>query len=524
MSTYVSEGIRGYSPSFEDQPARRVLFSPPPRLQDNPIPPVPPIPIRFRDPPPLQYRPPQDYAAGVFRPMDRPFPFENDLLAHRINLHRDAVPNANVPPTRNQRDRRGNMGLGGAVLSLNRQRQLEEENARMRREQEGGNAWLNFQADTIGILRRIFMGSHGEGWRDGEQVDLDVVDGIAMSHFERAAQEPRRHGFGTGADRLQRINPVEYRSVYTHSRPEPGFSNDFAPADVIAVDQPGPSSLASSEAGTILVCAKCLDPLVMNVSGSEDVARRCRLWALRCGHMLDGKCVEELMKPIAVTETITEVKAPSDPSGSHQSDTGKETGATEGEYQDTAEQTLPPRRDKGKRKAAALGDNDSYVPIDRKGKGRAHDALIPNVVFEGASEGISSIPASTIRSRLRPRKSLSQSETSTTETNNATETNTATDDVPSSAQVQDDEETTPAERVFRAPRGRRRIASRGRAPRRRMGGPAKGKGKAKAPIVQGEHEWLCPVSTCQHKHWSVLIDGVWKMDDERELGAVALYV
>lgn len=517
VSTTVSEDIRGYSPSSKDQPARRVLFSPPPRLQDNPIPPVPQIPIRFRDPPPLQYRPPQDYAAGVFRPMDRPFPFENDLLAHRINMHRDAVPNVNLPPTRNQRDRRGNMGLGGAVLSLNRQRQLEEENARMRREQEGGNPWINFQAETIGILRRIFMGSHGQGWRDGEQVD--VLDGLAMSHYERAGQEPRRHRFGTGADRLQRIDPVEYRSVYTHSlRPEPGFSNDFAPADVISVDQPGPSSLASSEAGTILVCAKCLDPLVMNVSGSEDVVRRSRLWALRCGHMLDGKCVEELMKPVAVTETIAEVEASSQPSSSHQSHAGKETGATDSEYQELAEQNLSPKRDKGKRRAAAFEDNDSYVPTDRKGKGRAHDALISSVVSEEASGGISSIPASSIRSRLRPRKLPSQSETSTTETN------TATDDVPSLAQVQDDEETTLAERASRASRGRRRIASRGRAPRRRGGGQAKGKGKAKAPIVQGEHEWLCPVSTCQHKHWSVLIDGVWKMDDERELGAVALYV
>ncbi|KAG9315387.1 hypothetical protein JVU11DRAFT_4534 [Chiua virens] len=50
----------------------------------------------------------------------------------------------------------------------------------------------------------------------------------------------------------------------------------------------------------------------------------------------------------------------------------------------------------------------------------------------------------------------------------------------------------------------------------------KGKGKMKAPAVEAEHEWNCPVSGCGRVHLSLLMDGRWTMDEKR--GAIAVFV
>ena len=95
-------------------------------------------------------------------------------------------------------------------------------------------------------------------------------------------------------------NAPEYKRTFTHPpKVAPGFTHDLASSgDVDDLTTAGASSGPSSTTvDTVLVCAKCLDPLVMgNVPDDK------RLWGLRCGHILDGKCVRELMRPADAQE------------------------------------------------------------------------------------------------------------------------------------------------------------------------------------------------------------------------------
>lgn len=102
-------------------------------------------------------------------------------------------------------------------------------------------------------------------------------------------------------------NAPEYKRTFTHPpKVAPGFTHDFASSgDVEDLSTIGAASSSSAPAAdTVLVCAKCLDPLVMgNVPDDK------RLWGLRCGHVFDGKCVRELMRPVDAQESGDEPPA-----------------------------------------------------------------------------------------------------------------------------------------------------------------------------------------------------------------------
>ena len=66
--------------------------------------------------------------------------------------------------------------------------------------------------------------------------------------------------------------------------------------------------MSSDEATSLIVCAQCLDPLTLN-NGTEDAQNR--LWGLRCGHILDGKCMQKLMQlPRAVVDDQQQILVP----------------------------------------------------------------------------------------------------------------------------------------------------------------------------------------------------------------------
>ena len=101
-----------------------------------------------------------------------------------------------------------------------------------------------------------------------------------------------------------------YNVWYTHP-PSPGITHDFesqSPVSIIDGDEElNPSTKVSgsfspsknNENSNTLVCARRLGPLLVlggsNLFEGERSPRR--LWGLRCGRVLDGKCINELMKP-----------------------------------------------------------------------------------------------------------------------------------------------------------------------------------------------------------------------------------
>jgi hypothetical protein len=96
---------------------------------------------------------------------------------------------------------------------------------------------------------------------------------------------------GAGASTVGFIDQgqIEYKPSYTHpGNAVPGYTYDFF------LDEKPSSSRTQVE--TTLVCARCLDPL--RVGGlSARAGIEGKMWGLRCGHILDGKCVAEIMRP-----------------------------------------------------------------------------------------------------------------------------------------------------------------------------------------------------------------------------------
>ena len=310
-------------------------------------PPVPPIPHRFAAFTSFPVNPiPQHLPALPVRPTIQPFAFEQlnqrqQPQAGPSNHHPVPYPrNGTAPFAAPPSHHTPVMGLGGALISSNNSRAQQEaaaarlahmRNAQLRRRQ---NAWLH--ADVDDFLLRNPEDDHGpqiRRWVDAQQENL-----LRLYHRLRGREAP---------------SPPKYLQSYTHpGEAEPGFTPDFAPnasdegsprdrrfpatsanAPIIIDDDdevtmafearslaPAASSSSSSaiaktemsaESGKLsvrLVCARCLDPLLVNESlGPDDNGRR--VWALRCGHMIDEKCLNEIGQP--EEEPEPEVQAPS---------------------------------------------------------------------------------------------------------------------------------------------------------------------------------------------------------------------
>ncbi|CAK5268879.1 unnamed protein product [Mycena citricolor] len=101
---------------------------------------------------------------------------------------------------------------------------------------------------------------------------------------------------------VPRAEEVKYKTEWTHpARLEDGFVGDFAPVETIDIVDEG----EANETSTALACARCSDPLLLGSNDNSltpDEVRRRRVWGLRCGHVIDGKCLEELYKPLEEEE------------------------------------------------------------------------------------------------------------------------------------------------------------------------------------------------------------------------------
>ncbi len=477
------------------------LRSPPPPVQIiySP-PPVPRLIARSR---PLNE--PQVFPPDVVRPNAEPFAFERAMMP-QITRPASHPPPGDAPPPR-----RPIINLGGGFPSSNHQleaelirRQQLRDRARQRyfehlRIARGIHQRHGFLSQTLG---RIFP-----SWLFGDPTEEEMMDALAFS--ESAAPDVGPFGFGEDRGPLRRTTH-EYRVAYTHPYPPAsGFTHDFeSPSPSVSIidvdEEPGPSSKASGSSSpsknnenlNTLVCARCLDPLVLGGSNmSEDERSRRRLWGLRCGHMLDGKCIDELMKPWPapdVKPTGTELATIVPPSN------GSQGQSSSTESQDHTQSVVPGE--------VITPDGKSLLSFTKaRGKARAAEAPSqlprPSDIASGQTAFAENNP---ISSRLRPR-------------NNTGHVIHIFSSCPTSSHIcfQSSSQRSPA-------RGNRSVvANTHHHPKRRPRG--KGKQKAMEPVILERYEWRCPVAHCERPlHLSLNIESRgWVMDETR--GAIPIF-
>lgn len=333
-----------------------------------------------------------------------------------------------------------------------------------------------------------------------------MMDALAFSDLAAADAGP----FDFGEYSLPRRAPHEYRVAYTHPYPPaPGFTHDFeSPSPSVTIidvdEEPGPSdkptgsSSSNMTSGNMnaLVCARCLDPLVLGGSSmSEDARTRRRLWSLRCGHMLDGKCIAELMKPQPTPDmepTVMEI-----------ADTNCSYSTMQGEAPSV--ETPFPVSSQGLALdgTVRLDTGPSARTTKARAKARAIERQpVPSQSVEDDSEPTTSADNSSIRSRLRPRDMAGH----VAHTSSSSSTSFRASTRSSSQRTPTTVHPAPS---LAAPRTKRR---------------PKGKGKQKVvePLILGRHEWRCPVALCERVHLSLDIETQgWVMDETQ--GAIPIF-
>ncbi|KAH7884771.1 hypothetical protein F5I97DRAFT_1811970 [Phlebopus sp. FC_14] len=330
---------------------RERIFSPPPVPQIGHIPPVPPIPQRFL--PMRRQPPPFPTADGLIIPNDQPLPFEVALERPRPaeNPPPRTPPPAAAPPSRHV----PTMGFGGALLAGVRNVMHGSGNHHGERPARH-RSW--------GLPASVIM-----RW---DPFDIFAVEDEALPGYELfydnadAPDGPHRirrelvHAFERRAG--QRPSEPDYKPVYTHpDKPSPGFTYDFAPSPlssspppiIVVDDSPGVgkvSSTSSRSGESSLACAHCHDPLVLGALDIAEGRDQRRLWGLRCGHLVDGKCIDKLMKP----------------------------------------------------STPVSGSSQSHAHMDAKGKGKMTTEIPDTLPSTG--QGYTSDYSNSMRSRLRPRR------------------------------------------------------------------------------------------------------------------------
>ncbi|EIM90934.1 uncharacterized protein STEHIDRAFT_152618 [Stereum hirsutum FP-91666 SS1] len=480
--------------SSSSHSTRGRLISPPPPARSGTIPPVPPIPANLRF---SRSRSREPSATGLIRPNERPFSFEHRFrpqtrARENVRSHNAPAP-APVPAPAAARPSHHvpNMGFGGAIL-----RQNAEEATRNR--SNLGSGFLNRLFPRFGTWI---------GWDDGDEAMEDALDVAAMAraggdpHWSLQAHDALFNAPGDHFGSHFRRKQPDYKPMYTHPRlPADGFTHSFAPpaqaltppSDVIDLDdEPGPSS-PTTDINTTLVCANCLHPLVLGDGVTSDQeAKDRKLWGLRCGHILDGKCIDIVMRK---------------PSTPPPSDIAGEDVEVAAERVDEA--------------------GDDVEKKGRKGKGKAVSQLYPwsELGLHLDSEG--NLSTVGIRSRLRPRNnsgtvvfpSVSTSPSNDTDSADPSSNVTDTSSASTSSPVRRAAPTSPIHRRLAAVRN-------GSLPNARAGskGKGKGKGKVREPRIEERYEWKCPVAKCGRTHVSLKLEGKgWVMDEKA--GAIGVFV
>lgn len=379
------------------------------------------------------------------------------------------------------------MGFGGAIL-----RQNAEETVRNNNRRNEGPGFLNRLFPRFGAWI---------GWDDDDEAMADALDAAATTragddrHWPFHAHETRFDAAVARFNAEFRRKQLEYKPLYTHPRPPAdGFTHNFAPptpaltppSSVIVLDDE-PSASSPTDVNTTLVCANCLDPLVLGGGVTSDQeAKDRKLWGLRCGHLLDGKCIDIVMK---------------------KPDIPPPPGMAEKGVEAAAERAEDAEKDAGKSKS--------------KGKGKAVSQLYPWSELGLHVDQAGNLSTVGIRSRLRPRNNsglVASPSTSTAPSNHADSPDTGTSSASTSSSAQ---------RTAVPPSAHRRLttlgngnASSSRSWRKRR---ERLRRLAAEPRIEERYEWKCPVVNCGRTHVSLKIEGKGWVMDEKE-GAIGIFV
>ncbi|KAK0487574.1 hypothetical protein IW261DRAFT_1415225 [Armillaria novae-zelandiae] len=394
---------------------RRLFSPPPPDRAAEAVPPVPPIPARFSMFPMRREPPPFPTATPI---LARPDPFDFE-----VNIRGPPAPTAaqsGVNSLDAGRARRlPRITFGGATMSTGNAQRAEEQREREQRLQAQAQSGIRRRRDPRRIQVRNGVNSLAldHDAHDDTMRHLNFILFPAELHDEYAMGDVY---FRTRRNLMAQSQPpeVDYKPQYTHpGLPEPGFAFDFAPPTsesppfttsvsnpiIIDDDEPVAGSSSGSDAVTAatsappsgldlqatLVCANCKEPLYQSGSGTVENQKRRRIWSLRCGHLIDGKCVDRLSVPQAPSQDVPA-----------ESEKGKEKAKAGAETVDSSEITNSIRsrlrsshrangllqriipsilKQKGKAKSEVEAEHQWTCPVN--GCGRVHTSVKTNGIW-----------------------------------------------------------------------------------------------------------------------------------------------
>ncbi|KAG6852130.1 hypothetical protein C0991_002819 [Blastosporella zonata] len=299
---------------------------------DSYIPPVPRMPQRFsissfalrsNDPP----TPP------VIRAIERPFELGNIQPPDRTSVHEHPNRHRRVPYVAPRAEPEPHhvpaLGLGGAIVAVNdHPHRANGRGAQPNYRRRYLHNHIAVNDEQPGMLGRFANGArrlytttlarfvaNDDFMNEPMAFQFDVFGGAQpLGHHAGVALQDalfrRRH---------EHPPEVEYKTEFTHpGQPESGFTFSFALPEASAPSKPPPVIIdleasdsedafvagsskqpasPTTSVKTLLVCARCLDPLVLGGGLVGDEGRRRKVWALRCGHMIDGKCLDPISAP-----------------------------------------------------------------------------------------------------------------------------------------------------------------------------------------------------------------------------------
>ncbi len=236
--------------------------------------------------------------AELNRLVDRRREATEALLAADNDERRRAIlsPSPAPPP----RERAHRVGFGGAVLRAgDRQLNYEplpqgyNEAARIRRENEA-HRWFAYPRPRFAARFQAMLAPVTNYMGRGMGTGIGMGMGMGMADVGVGGAGRREDDV---AGIISKVDLPEF------DPPQEGYMANFEidesvkaskPTSPIALDEDGRVISTKPKSKPYLACANCPEPLLVSSAyrtGSD------RVWALRCGHMIDQRCLDDLSTP-----------------------------------------------------------------------------------------------------------------------------------------------------------------------------------------------------------------------------------